>query len=117
MELKKNETLYLSELNSVYSLEEILNLMQAQLIKDFEKCGLNLVSIPLQNSKQLNSLLENELKRINVSTFEQLSYVVDLPENLNCVELFQQNEFNMLSELISFRALTKVYFRYKYSNT
>ncbi len=82
-----------------------------QLQKDFQRCGLELMSI---DPSQLLEAIEACIKLVSNTQLQQLIYLIDIPESifhsLSRKESFHQE----LSEVILMREALKVYLRHKF---
>ena len=84
----------------------------AQLEKDFQRCGLTLSSLDVDN---LLSSVETCIEQLSSTQLQQLIYLVDIPESL-FVSMSRKPTFHReLSEAILMREALKVYLRNKFS--
>ena len=84
----------------------------AQLEKDFQRCGLTLSSLDVDN---LLSSVETCIEQLSSTQLQQLIYLVDIPESL-FVSMSRKPTFHReLSEAILMREALKVYLRSKFN--
>lgn len=83
-----------------------------QLEKDFQRCGLELNSMDLD---QLLTSIERCISHVSNAQLQQLIYLIDIPEAL-FLSLSRKETFHQeLSESILMREALKVYLRRKFS--
>jgi hypothetical protein len=83
-----------------------------QLEKDFQRCGLELNSIDLND---LLTSIELCISQVSNAQLQQLIYLIDIPESL-FLSLSRKVTFHQeLSEAILMREALKVYLRNKFS--
>jgi hypothetical protein len=101
--------------------QEILALLIAQLIKDFESCGVSLVLFPDSTANHIIETVFNALYkdiRSSNSKIHQLLYRIDVSES-TIGQITDQNDYThfvrSLTEVIINRELKKVLIRKNYS--
>ena len=82
-----------------------------QLQKDFQRCGLELISNELL---ELLPSIEECIKPVSTRQLQQLIYLIDVPESI-FLSLSRKDSFHQeLSEVILMREALKVYLRHKF---
>ncbi len=111
------ELITIQELSKIgLSQKELLNKFNAQLIKDFERGGLENYLKPLISfnysdiQQQLVATLSTILAKES-SKYKQLLYIIDLPENKSV----NPEDTSIISDLIIKRILQKVILKLIYS--
>lgn len=83
-----------------------------QLQKDFQRCGLELISI---DPNHLLGAIEACIAPVSNTQLQQLIYLIDIPESI-FLSLSRKDSFHQeLSEVILMREALKVYLRHKFS--
>ena len=106
------------ELNDFFENKEFIENTISQLIKDFNRCGLEVdfeLNAILPIKKELINQIASRLIRLSATELQQLIYTVDLQENkfLNAVTM--NDDFKTLANEILKREALKVFIRSNYS--
>ena len=106
------------ELNDFFDNKEFIENTMSQLIKDFNRCGLEIefelnTLIPIK--EDLTNQIASRLIRLSGTELQQFIYTVDLQENkfLNAVTM--NDDFKTLANEILKREALKVFIRSNYS--
>jgi len=94
---------------------EILQLLFAQLEKDFSRSGLELPFSEQDSVEQWAECIAVIVSTTDGTTLQQLFYFVDLPESIIVAITHADNRSQLLSESILRRELVKIYFKLYYS--
>jgi len=97
------------------SKEEVMQLLFAQLEKDFSRSGLALTFNEQEPIEKWAECLAVIVSSTDATTLQQLFYFVDLPESIIVAITGADNHPQLLSESILRRELVKIYFKLYYS--
>ena len=99
------------ELNVQLSEVEIFKQIKAQLIRDFQRSGINDFKLSSPIPSEWNAEIQNILKKLQPVELQQLLYIVDIPERILFQSQESEHEFFYLSNAILQRELLKVYYQ------
>lgn len=105
------------ELNDLFNNKEFFEKTIAQLIKDFNRCGIDFEfqlqsNLPLK--KQVVSKIRNAIVKLSSTELQQFIYTVDLNENDFLKSVTINDELLTLSEKILHREALKVFIKINY---
>ncbi len=107
------------ELNDFFDNKKFIENTISQLIKDFNRCGLEVefelnMLIPIK--EDLTNQLASRLLRLSTTELQQFIYTVDLQENKFLYVITKNDDFKTLANEILKREALKVFIRSKYSD-
>ncbi len=106
------------ELNDFFANKEFIENTISQLIKDFNRCGLEIefelnTLIPIK--EELTNQIASRLIRLSGTELQQFIYTVDLQENKFLTAVTMNDDFKTLAYEILEREALKVFIRRNYS--
>ena len=106
------------ELNDFFTNKEFIENTISQLIKDFNRCGLEVefeLNAILLIKEDLTNQIASRLIRLSATELQQLIYTVDLQENKFLNTVTMNDDFKTLANEILKREALKVFIRSNYS--
>ena len=91
--------------------DEIYKQIQAQLVKDFQRSGINDFNLTSCIPSEWNVEIQNTLQKLQSFELQQLLYIVDIPERILFQTRESEHELFYLSNAILQRELMKVYYQ------
>ena len=106
------------ELNDFFANKEFIENTISQLIKDFNRCGLEIkfelnTLIPIK--EDLTNQIASRLIQLSATELQQFIYTVDLQENIFLNAVTMSDDFKTLANEILKREALKVFIRSNYS--
>lgn len=106
------------ELNDFFANKEFIENTISQLIKDFNRCGLEVefeLNTLITIKEDLTNQIASRLIRLSATELQQLIYTVDLQENKFFNAVTMNDDFKTLANEILKREALKVFIRSNYN--
>ena len=106
------------ELNDFFANHEFIEKTISQLIKDFNRCGLEVdfeLNAILPIKEELTNQIASRLIQLSATELQQFIYTVDLQENIFLNAVRMNDDFKTLANEILKREALKVFIRSNYS--
>ena len=107
------------ELNDFFANHEFIEKTITQLIKDFNRCGLEVefeLNALLPIKEELTNQIASRLIQLSGTELQQFIYTVDLQENKFLKAVTMNDDFKTLANEILKREALKVFIRSNYSH-
>lgn len=96
------------------SQSELLEKLQAQVRKDFQRSGISDFELKSTDPIHWNEEIRIILKQLSESELQHLLYLIDIPELILKQTITHENRLFYLSNAILHRELMKVFYQIKY---
>ena len=96
------------------SQRKLLEKLQAQILKDFQRSGIGEFQLTSADPADWNKEIQAALKKLSESELQHLLYLIDIPELILQETFKHENRLFYLSNAILHRELMKVFFQIQY---
>lgn len=96
------------------SQRKLLEKLQAQIHKDFQRSGIGEFQLASTNPADWNEEIRVVLQKLNENELQHLLYLIDIPELILRETFEHENRLFYLSNAILHRELLKVFFQIQY---
>ena len=107
------------EINDLFTNKEFIENTISQLIKDFNRCGLEVdfgLNAILPIKEELTNKIASRLIQLSATELQQFIYTVDIQENKFLNAITMNDDFKTLANEILKREALKVFIRSNYSH-
>jgi hypothetical protein len=96
------------------SQRKLLEKLQAQVHKDFQRSGIGEFELKNTDPAAWNEEIQSVLKKLSENELQHLLYLIDIPELIMTQTLNHENRLFYLSNAILHRELMKVFYQIQY---
>lgn len=96
------------------SQRKLLEKLQIQLHKDFQRSGIGDFELKSNDPSHWNEEIQNKLNQLSEDELQHLLYLIDIPELILNQTRDQENRLFYLSNAILHRELLKVFYQIQY---
>lgn len=96
------------------SQRKLLEKLQAQIHKDFQRSGIGEFELASTNPAEWNEEIQTILRQLSETELQHLLYLIDIPELILKQTTDNENRLFYLSNAILHRELMKVFFQIQY---
>lgn len=96
------------------SQRKLLEKLQAQIHKDFQRSGVGEFELESANPAEWNEEIQSILRQLSETELQHLLYLIDIPELIMKQTVDHENRLFYLSNAILHRELMKVFYQIQY---